>query len=153
MTIYQRPCFTKCGYFGRLIAVLALAVVGSASIAQQNSMDFFRDLGTGKPNAVTPPPEGSNSRSPFKNSEIANACDSQIKNMSIGYRGGLDVFKVEVLPPIKPAQSGLPAMALPQTDLLYPAKIYVHFLNGGARQYTQVFVYKTPFGTKCMNAS
>ena len=113
-------------------------------------MDFFRDLG--KPNVVTPPPQGSNSNSPFKNSEIVDACESQVRNMIIGYRGGLEVFKVEVLSPVKPTQSGLTAMAIPQTDLLYPAKIYVHFKNGDGRRYTEVFVYKAPFGIKCMNA-
>lgn len=148
---YLNTCFAerKAGASG------SSAAVGSAAQtppgAKQSEMDFFRDLGSGKPEAVAPPPQQANA-SPFKSSDIADACESQVRNMQIGYRGGLEVYKIDVLSPVKPSQSGLPAMAIPQTDLLYPAKIYVHFKNGNVRQYTQVFVYKAPFGIKCMDA-
>lgn len=139
---------------GRGAQFAAALSVGARSPTpqRQSDSDFLRDLGMGKPNAVNvvAPRRESNSR--FSNAEVASACDSQIRNMEIGYRGGMDVYQVDVLPPVKPAQSGLPAMVIPQTDLLYPAKIYVLFQNGGGRRYTQVYLYKSPFGTKCMDS-
>lgn len=88
--------------------------------------------------------------SPFKADEVENACRQDIKGFFDSSFNGSSRFKIEkieFLPSVKPEESGLPAIAVPKTDRMYPAKIFVY--NGKLFGPFQVMLWKTPFGIEC----
>jgi hypothetical protein len=90
---------------------------------------------------------------PFSTAEIEDACGPKLRYRFPSYRGGFIGEKTEVLPAIKPSQSGLPAAAIPQVSEMYPVRMFFTFKNGGGKGSANWFVWKTPFGeVTCMEA-